>query len=62
MALADPITGEVDKDSSNSKVKLAYFKSIPSQSKVYNKVLVQQSWHKKKLNFKKAMKELQAAS
>ena len=35
-----------------------YFKSIPSHSKVYNKVLVLQNYHKKRLNFRKVGDEL----
>jgi hypothetical protein len=41
--LVDPLTGEKvlnAESDEQEKVKLSYFKSIPSQSKIYNKVLV----------------------
>jgi hypothetical protein len=40
--IVDPVTGETSTsvEADGEKVKLSYFKSIPSQSKVYNKILV----------------------
>ena len=48
VALTDPISGEPLKNHETGepeRVKLSYFKSIPSNSKVYNKVLVPQNLH-----------------
>jgi len=39
-------------------VKLTYFKSIPSQNKIYNKVLAPNTTYKKKLNFRVLQAEL----
>jgi hypothetical protein len=41
-------------------VKLSYFKSIPSQSKIYNKVLVPNNQYTRKLNFGKTERDLKA--
>lgn len=45
--IKDPVSGEEE------TIKLNYFKSIPTQSKIYNKVLI--SGKTKPLNFKKAL-------
>lgn len=51
--VANPVSGEEE-----AKVTLNYYESIPSNAKVYNKVLVSQDYHRKKLNFRKAAGEL----
>lgn len=59
----DPITGELLKNHETGepeKMKLSFYKSIPSQNKVYNKVLVPQDQHIQKLNFLKTEKDLEA--
>jgi hypothetical protein len=63
VTLKDPITGEDLRNHETGeleKVKLSYFKSIPSQSKIYNKVLVPQNQYTSKLNFLKTEKDLEA--
>ena len=62
-AIPDSITGEpaINPETGEpEKVKLSFFKSIPSQSKVYNKILVPNNQYTKKLNFLKTQRDLQA--
>lgn len=55
----NPISGEPEEE----KIKLSYYKSIPSHSKVYNKVMLMQSnQQRRRLNFKKAYAELGIAA
>ena len=59
--LLDPITGEKVLNSESDeqeKVRLSYFKSIPSQSKIYNKVLVPNNQYTRKLSFGKSERDL----
>jgi hypothetical protein len=61
---SDPLLGEppVNPESGEPEktVRLSYFKSIPSQSKIYNKILVPNNQYTKKLNFMKTHRDLEA--
>ena len=51
VSTTNPVSGEVDPE---SKMQLNYYKSIDSQNKIYNKVLLIQNSHRSRLNFGKA--------
>ena len=56
-----PILNSITGEPTEEKIRLNYLKSIPSHSKIYNKVLVPGGNIRKKLNFSKLQKELEAA-
>lgn len=59
--MPNAITGVPDPDNPE-KIKLNYFKSIPSHSKIYNKVMMQNQYYKKKLNIHSYTKSQEAAA
>lgn len=59
--MPNAVTGVPDPDNPE-KIKLNYFKSIPSHSKIYNKVMTQNQYYKKKLNIHSYTKSQEAAA